>query len=365
MYLSLIRNKAGFLKRVSLFSAFAFMCMEGIAQNVTPCVQTLRLARATYEQGRLHEIESQLKPCLNGGFNKDEKQLEVEGYKLLCLSYIYLEEPEKANEAMLNILKTDHDFQINPAVDPAEFVGLYSTFRTKSMFSVGLLVGPNMTFPSIKTYYSVSGNSSGKGTYTPKVNVQIGAVFEKHLFGKFTAAPEVLLTNHAFSYTNPALFTDDNSGSPVTTQTGDIKQSWLDLNVLVQYKLGKRALNSYVSIGPSVGLLMAGSNTVKTEFDNGQVISGSPIDLKPTSNKVGFSVIGTAGIKYKFGAIYLTANIRYQLGLSKIVNEEKKSDPEATYDYGLSPNIYTQQSTAFLVGFVLPIFSPKKLANKK
>lgn len=365
MSLSLTPNRIGFLRRVFFLNTFILLCMQGIAQNATPCVQTLRLARATYEQGRLHEIESQLKPCLNGGFNKDEKQLEVEGYKLLCLSYIYLEEPEKANEAMLNILKTDHDFQINPAVDPAEFVGLYSTFRTKSMFSVGLLVGPNATFPTVKTYYSVSGNGSAKGSYTPKINVQIGAVFEKQLFKKFTAAPEILLSNHSFSYTNPALFTDDNNGSAVTTQTGEINQTWMDLNLLVQYKLGKRALNSYVSLGPSVGLLMNATNTAKTEFTNGQVISGPPIDLKPTSNKVGFSLIGSAGVKYKFGAIYLTANLRYQLGLSKIVNDKKKSEPEATYDYALAPNVYTQQSTAFLVGFVLPIYKPKKLANKK
>jgi hypothetical protein len=353
------------IKRIFLLQFVLFMSCKLAAQSSTPCVQTLRLARATYEQGRLHEIESQLKPCLQGGFSKDEKALEVEGYKLLCLSYIYLEEPEKANEAMLNILKTDHDFQINPAVDPAEFVGLYSTFRTKAMFSIGLLVGPNATLPAVSTYYSVSGTASGKGSYTPKINVQIGAVFERHLFGKFTAAPELLLSNHAFSYTNPALFTDDNTGASVTTQTGDIKQTWLDLNLLMQYKLGKRALNSYISLGPSVGLLMNASNSVKTEFANGQVISGPPIDLKPTSNTVGFSLIGAAGIKYKFGAIYLTANIRYQFGLSKIVDEKKKSDPEATYNYALSPNIYSQQSAAFLVGFVLPIYSPKKLATKK
>lgn len=350
--------------RISAFVLFTFVSYYSFSQT-TSCVQTLRLARATYEQGRLHEIEGQLKPCLEGGFTKDEKQLKVEGYKLLCLSYIYLEEPEKANEAMLNILRTDHDFQINPAVDPAEFVGLYRTFRSKSLFSIGLTVGPNGTLPIVKENYAVSGSATGEGKYSPKVSVQIGLVFEKHLVGKFTAAPEISLSTRAFTYTNSNLFVSDSTGNSVANQTGDIKQTWLDLNLLMQYELGKGVLHPYISFGPNIGMLLSASNTAETQYTTGQVTSGAAIDLKPTYNKIGLSLIGSAGIKYKFGAIYLTANVRYQYGLSKVVNEKKKSNQEATLDYGLSPNIYSQQNAAFLVGFVFPIFSPKKLSPKK
>jgi len=353
------------MRRALIFVLISHISYYSFGQASTACVQTLRLARATYEQGRLHEIEGQLKPCLAGGFTKDEKQLEVEGYKLLCLSYIYLEEPEKANEAMLNILRTDHDFQINPAVDPAEFVGLYHTFRSKSLFSIGLIVGPNATFPTVTENYAVSGSSSGQGEYTPKVSVQIGLVFEKYLAGKFTAAPELSLSNRAFTYTNSKLFVGDSSQSSVATQTGEIQQTWIDLNLLMQYRLGKGPLHSFVSFGPNVGMLLKATNTAETEYSGtGQVTSGSALDIKDTYNQFGFSLIGTAGVKYKFGAVYITANVRYQYGLSKIVNEDKKSNAEGIYDYAFGPNIYSQQNAAFLVGFVLPIFSPKKLNVK-
>jgi hypothetical protein len=353
------------MRRALIFFLFFLISYCSFGQAATSCVQTLRLARATYEQGRLHEIEGQLKPCLDGGFTKDEKQLEVEAYKLLCLSYIYLEEPEKANEAMLNILKKDHDFQINTAVDPAEFVGLYNTFRSKPLFSVGVTFGPNATIPNVTENYSVGGSSAGEGKYSPKVNIQIGLVFEKQLFGKFTAAPELSFSNRSFTYTNPNLFLSDVDGASVANQTGDIKQSWLDLNLLMQYKLGKGILNSYVGFGPNVGMLVKASNTIETTYEStGQVTSGSPLDITDNYNKLGFSLIGTAGLKFKFGAIYITANVRYQYGLSKIVNEDSKSNPEAIYDYALGPNIYSQQNAAFLVGFVYPIFSPKKLQVK-
>src|SRR5690348_11970776 len=100
----------------------------GVARaQLTSCAQTLRLARSTYEQGRLHEVPELLERCLENGFSRQEK---VEAYKLLCLSYIYLEEPAKADEAMLDLLRTDHYFEINETTDPAEFVALYKTFRT-------------------------------------------------------------------------------------------------------------------------------------------------------------------------------------------------------------------------------------------
>ena len=73
----------------------------------TSCAQTLRLAQSVYDQGRLQELNGILQNCLQNGFTKQER---VEAYKLLTLSYIYQEEPEKADEAMLDLLRTDPYF---------------------------------------------------------------------------------------------------------------------------------------------------------------------------------------------------------------------------------------------------------------
>lgn len=44
--------------------------------------------------------------------------------KSFGLTYIYLEEPAKADQSMLNILLTDPYFEINEAMILAEFVAL-------------------------------------------------------------------------------------------------------------------------------------------------------------------------------------------------------------------------------------------------
>src|SRR5438105_6022452 len=115
------------MRRILLTAFIAIGFSAGFAQT-TSCSQTLRLARSTYDQGRLHEVATLMEKCLKGGFTQQEK---VEAYKLLCLTYLYLEEPEKADDAMLNLLRTDPYFEVNKQVDPAEFIALYRTFRTQ------------------------------------------------------------------------------------------------------------------------------------------------------------------------------------------------------------------------------------------
>lgn len=324
--------------------------------------QTLRLARATYEQGRLHEVPAQLNDAIIAQMTELEK---VQAYTLLCLSYIYLEEADKADQNMLHILETDPYFEPNPAVDPAEFVALYRTFRTDPILSVGAFFGANATFPTLAENYAIGGQASGKGTYSTKVGIQFGLAFEKILFKRIIAAPEVLLSTRSFLYDNPKLFVFDDTGNPSASQTGEIKLSYLDLNLLFQYKLlkGKSTLNPYVTIGPGIGFLLSAENTAETQYTNGQVTSGPPIDFTDNCNPIGFSVIAGGGVKYKFGGIYIIANIRYQYGLNKVVDAKKRSNPEATFDYIINPNVYGQQNVAANIGFIYPIFKPKKLTK--
>src|SRR5882757_1957642 len=127
--------------------------------------QTLRLAQSIYEQGRLHEIPS-LPGLKDTEIAKYSKSNQVDAYRLLTLASIYLEEPEKADENMLKLLRTEHFYEPNEQVEPAEFIGLYKTFRTKPVFNIGLKFGPNSTIPMISSQYYVAGGSAGNGKYT-------------------------------------------------------------------------------------------------------------------------------------------------------------------------------------------------------
>src|SRR5450755_433500 len=173
------------MKKILFLSVIVVFFAREVSAQITSCAQTLRLARSTYEQGRLHELPDLLKSCLESGFTTTEK---VEAYKWLTLAYIYLEEPEKADEMMLNILQTDHYFEINESVDPAEFIALYNTFRTKEIYRLGLKLGANASQPNL---ISSNNASTASSKYQYGFGFSGSIVGEIPFYKKLTFNPEI------------------------------------------------------------------------------------------------------------------------------------------------------------------------------
>ncbi|QLH31730.1 MAG: hypothetical protein HWD62_04205 [Cyclobacteriaceae bacterium] len=136
------------MRRFYILVLFVFVTSGVMAQG-SSCAQAVRLAQSVYDQGRLHELEDIINKALGSQSAPCGQAEQISLLKLLTLTYIYLEEPEKADATMLKLLQTDNYFQINPAVDPAEFVALYNTFRTNEIYRIGATLGVNATQPNV------------------------------------------------------------------------------------------------------------------------------------------------------------------------------------------------------------------------
>jgi len=75
-------------------------------------------------------------------------------------------------------------------------------------------------------------------------------------------------------------------------------------------------------------------------------------------------VIGLAGVKYRFGAIYLIAEFRVQYGLTNPVNSSTRTNPDGTFNYNFVLSNYKPLNLMANIGFVLPYFNPIKLKRK-
>jgi hypothetical protein len=337
---------------------------EGLSQNLElNCTQKLRTARATYEQGRLHEMPVLLEGCLKNGFTETER---VEAYRLLVLTYIYLEEPEKADAAMVSLLGTDHFFEINEAVDPVEFKSLYKKFRTKPVFSYGMKIGINTNQVNVQENHYIWASSKGKGTYKSKVGIQGGLLFEKTLKDHLIFNPEIFYFGSSFVYSNPGISSVDEVAQNDRAEF-TITQTRINANFLVQYKFTKgkldKTLSPYIALGPSVGYLMNASF-------GGELIAGNQFTIPDISTKenykaLTYSIIAAAGLKYKVGAFYLTADVRYQRGLVNIVKKDNRYKATATneqlWNYGYVDNDFTLNQSMINIGLIVPYFNPKKL----
>lgn len=350
------------MKRLLLLLALAGTYFQSQAQT-SSCAQTLRLARSTYEQGRLHELESILSPCISSGFTTEEK---VEAYKLLTLTYIYLEEPQKAGETMRKVLETDHFFQINPEIDPAEFVALYKTFRTEPVYSLGLKFGPSLVMPAVLRNYYVASDAAGSGKYSPGIGIQAGAVFEMKIYKKFSIAPELMFATRQFSKTNKLFISDSLSTLSGSTEVV-YKQTWIDLNAIVQYEIGRNKTGTFITyagLGPSASLSIGQNNQLNTTGLTGSAVSGADVNVKESFEQFFYSITALAGLKYRIGGLYVHAELRYQHGLSNAVNADSRTNLEATLDYAAQHNDIRLNAITGALGVSIPIFKPAKLKIK-
>lgn len=356
---------------------FLFFCLLILAAAPSfgqTCAQTLRLARATYEQGRLHEIESQLKSCLeDGGFSKGEKQLRVEAYKILCLSFIYLEEPQKADEAMLNLKRTDPYYRPNPEVDPAEFVALYNSFREEPIYRYGFKVGGNFSRPNVKeliTAVELANDSEFKALFA----LQLGFSFDLPITllkqDRWTLHGELLYLQNRFEIDqkeppfNPNENGDENTPNAFE---GLETQNRIALPVTLEYKLidkEKSKYEPYVGLGVSTDYLFSSSLTAQ-KVKSSSFVPAKNEDLNPQREKLNLSALATAGVKIPSGPGYLVFEVRYAHGLTNISSPETAlANQFLALDYGYVDPIYNLSSVSFAASFVFNKFNPKKLRRK-
>lgn len=346
---------------------FLLLAATSYAQ-LTSGAQTLRLARATYEQGRLHEIPSILESFLPK-FNKQEK---VEAYKLLTLSYIYLEEPEKADDAMLKLLQTDHYYQINLKDDPAEFIALYRTFRTVPIYRIGAKLGANATQPNVKSYLP---SNDGTSKYTFGFGFQGGFVGEYPLTKNLTLSAEFNLQLKSLGYENKVDKLDYTKGDDSTipenfityTTTGKEKQTWISVPISVQYAfLKKNKLNPYVALGISADYLSKATNTFSREKVDRSSYDEQSEDITFQRNQFNFSALASAGIKVKVPNGFAVAEARYIYGFSTITNSERMYDlyTKTIPTDGYVDALFSINSVSFTIGYVYNVFNPKKRTRK-
>jgi hypothetical protein len=347
---------------------FLLLCASTYGQ-LTSGAQTLRLARATYEQGRLHEIPSILESFLPK-FNKQEK---VEAYKLLTLSYIYLEEPEKADDAMLKLLQTDHYFEINLKDDPAEFISLYKTFRTDPIYRIGAKVGANATQPNVKSYLP---SNDGVSKYDLGIGFQSGLVGELPIAKNLVLSAELNLQLKSFNYENRVSKTDF-SKEPIPpllepiqleyTTTGKEKQTWISIPVSVQYAfLKKSKFNPYVALGISADYLTKSTNTFSRSKTDRSSYDEQSEDITFQRNRFNFNALASAGIKVKVPNGFAVAEVRSIYGLTTITNSENMYDlySKSIPTDGYIDALFSINSVSFTVGYVYNVFNPKKRTRK-
>lgn len=280
------------------------------------------------------------------------------------MAFIYLEEPEKADSSMLLLLHTDPYFELNENVDPAEFIGLYKTFRTRPVFRIGVKFGVNASQPNVSSFNPIV---DGTASYGSKIGIGGGFIGELPLNTKLTLSAEILFQQKSFINTTTSKFNSSSGSSDYATSTGTESQSWLSLPILAQYKVfHTKRFEPFLEGGVSADLLLNSTTQAEQKRVNNQSIDVKSVPLSTQREKINISVVVGAGVKTRIATGYLVADVRYSYGLTKVNSLATLYDNQfLLLDYRLADGIFSLNSLYLNVGYVQNFFNPKKLKRKR
>ena len=318
------------------------------ANSQTNCSQVLVDAQNLFDDGRINEIPTFMESCLVSGFTKEEK---IEAYKLLSMVYTFLDEDENADQSVLNLLKLDKEYTINPELDPAEFIEVFNTFRTYPIFRVGIKAGTNSNIFRVFETYEVH-NGTNAGTYTSLNNMHFGLAVEVPIKDKFEVVPEAYYMMRSYD------FEEDLGEMGITTLKE--QQTWLLAPVHFRYKYLKWQIIPYGDIGFTFGYLLSSDLTgIETEKNE-----TPPQDVIDSREQFNYFVSAGLGAKYKIPMGYLFVESRYgfQVNRMNVLNTEPTvAESTLLWNNGYRGNAFSMDFITLQVGYMFNIYSPKKL----
>ncbi len=354
------------LEMASFESQDSVKKITSVKAKQTPCQLLLNTAKVIYQSGRLHEVPVLLDGCIKNGLRKTEA---VEALRLVILSYIYLEEPERADSAMLTLLRLDHTFTPNSETDPAEFRALYLRYRSWYTFAIGLRFGINSTsaIPVTKDYIV----NSGPGIYQPQSGYQFDIHSAINVTKRVELEPYIGYSYSSFAFTNDELLQPYSYGGYGAGSINvDLNLSTITIGAISRYRLSggdnrrlSKKLTTYVGLGLEASIPLEFTATILSYTDG--VIRVDPVRAPPQDflqfmNPLLWSIKPEFSLKYVLGETMIRLYVDYRLGLANALpNGISNYDVSVMY---LSPiSGFRLESLSFNLGFEYPLFRPKRI----
>lgn len=215
-----------------------FILLSGKILAQSSCERNLNEARSDYSTGNLYAIPGKLGDCLKEGFNKTEK---IDALRLLTLTYININQQEKARNTLIRLLNLKTDYQVKKNVDPSELYSLYRKIDTDIKYLIGVTFGLNLN--SIRP--TLIRNSNPYGTHepnystlppdNPQIGFQFGFQFLYPLNKSWLVGGELQYQNHKYFYDETRFEPSVDNNEPNTRVEYEGNNNGVNLNLHIRY----------------------------------------------------------------------------------------------------------------------------------
>jgi hypothetical protein len=323
------------------------------------CSSKIKEAKKYYDQGMIDEIPQMLAPCMADGFTRTQK---TEAYKLIILSYLFNDDQFEAERTMLEFLKKYPEYEIMPN-DPIEFVYLFESYRTTSVFSFGLAAGFNFTDPRIIEPFTTFDLNEATLKNTMKPGFQLGVGVGRYI------SRNMLLNLEFYFASNQYKFSDEIN---IPHEGEDLEPAVINSTVYIEnlykaefpitlaYEFDIKKVNYFLRAGFSVAKItgITGKPTYSTE---GSADNGENEDISYYRKNILYSGIAGAGIRYKVPRGVITLDLRANLGINKIVRSDRRWDNQELIDrFHYLDDDFSLNTFSLSAGYYFSFYKPKK-----
>jgi hypothetical protein len=334
------------------------------------CQVLLSEADNNFAAGKFYGIPSLLQGCIDINAFSNEENVRV--YMLLTQSYLLSDDPASAEQSYLKLLAADPEYVADESVDPIEIVYLSKKFTTTPIFTPHFKVGPNFT-PQVVIHEVNTHSTPVSQDLRGQFGLTIGGGIEWNINDNLGIGGEALVSYKGFKMRYEGMFGYD-------ALTVRESQLWADFPFYVRYGYHVGKVRPFGYAGYSINLLFS-DRLQQMEYENSTEESGEVVPVPPTADRsvmykrqmLNGSLVFGGGIKYKWGKNFLLLDLRYMAGLTDMVKEENNyySD-EGSYEldpafgrYGFIGDTFRVDNYSLTVGFVRPLYDPRKVSRVK
>jgi hypothetical protein len=325
------------------------------------CGSKIQEAQKFYDQGMIEDIPKMLAPCMAEGFTRVQR---IEAYKLIVLSYLFDDNQFEAEKTMLEFLKKFPEYEIMPN-DPVEFVYLFESYRTTSVFSFGFRVGFNLADPRIMEPFSVFDMENVSLRNTMKPGFQVGIGIGRYVSRKMFLNLEFNFMENRYSFTDEIIVPLPGTDG-INSVTYSEKLYKAEIPFSIAYEFNAKKVNYFIRTGFSLARITGVTGVASRKYaEEMPAITEETMDMQDYRNRMLYGAALGTGIRYKVPRGVLTMEFRVTIGLNNLVKPENRFNHQQQIfksyymDDDFSLNVFSLSA-----GYYFSFYKPKKQADR-
>jgi Outer membrane protein beta-barrel domain len=326
------------------------------------CAIVLDNARAEFDAGRIENVPGILANCLDKNNFSDEQKPEV--FKLLTITYLYLEDPDSAALNFLKLLEEQPEFRPSPS-DPIELEYLSKQYITTPIFSFYSKAGANASIINVLNYNKLDSDNNPNPSYNVAPGFILQGGTEVHLNKEIGFNVEIELSSRSTTRTGTFL---------TNAEQEDLEQRRFNLHgslpVYIRYTKSGDKYYPFVYVGYSPSYTLV-SNVRGTRDPRREAKAvGNANDNLNSTTRFSQSLIFGIGLKRRFNLNYVTVDLRYRLGLTNMNNQVNQYDftnqdnKSKVFGFAMLDDDLRWNGLELTIGYVWPQYDARKKDSK-